>query len=122
MVKSKYALSGWEMYLACWDRELLLVKRNIFLYGFRTFQTVLLAVATALVFVKPRMHTNTQDDGNRFISVLFFSLMICLFDGVTELNLTVRSFCICFQVTTLQFDEQSQASDRASMVLILQMS
>lgn len=88
-MKSKYALSNWEMYKACWDRELLLVKRNLFLYGFRSFQTVLLAVFTAITFVKPRMPTQTQADGNKFIAVLFFSLMICMFDGITELNLTV---------------------------------
>lgn len=78
------------MYRACWDREVLLVKRNFFLYGFRTFQTVLLAVATAITFPKPRMPATTQDQGNRFISVLFFSLLMVMFDGATELNLTVR--------------------------------
>ncbi|KAK9794008.1 hypothetical protein WJX73_008792 [Symbiochloris irregularis] len=89
LVKTRYALNNWEMFKACWDREILLVQRNLFLYGFRTFQTVLLAVFTALTYVKPRMHTDTVADGNRFISVLFFSLMICMFDGITELNLTV---------------------------------
>lgn len=93
LVKQKFALRPWQMFMACWDRELLLVYRNLFLYGFRTFQSVLLAVFTALTYPKPRMPARTQDDGNRFFSVLFFSMMICMFDGITELNLTVRASC-----------------------------
>lgn len=81
------------MFMACWDRELLLVYRNWFLYGFRTFQSVLLGVFTVLTYPKPRMPAGTQDDGNRFFSVLFFSVMILMFDGIAELNLTVRASC-----------------------------
>ena len=102
LMKTSFALSNKMMYDACWDREVLLVKRNIFLYGFRTMQTIILAVACCLTFPKLRMPAQTQADGDKFISVLFFSLMICMFDGVTELNLTVRMcmhacvrVCVC---------------------------
>ena len=81
LVKSKYALGAWNMFKACWAREVLLVSRNLFLYGFRTVQTIIIAVVVVLLFFHSRMPTKTQNDGGKFFSVLFFSLLIVLFDG-----------------------------------------
>jgi len=38
LVRTKYALSKWELFKACTAREMLLIKRNRFLYIFRTCQ------------------------------------------------------------------------------------
>lgn len=38
LVKEPYALSNWELFKACIGREWLLIKRNKFLYVFRTCQ------------------------------------------------------------------------------------
>jgi len=38
LVTSKFALSKWELLKACVEREVLLMKRNRFLYIFRTCQ------------------------------------------------------------------------------------
>lgn len=35
LVKTPFAISNWQMYMACWDRELILVQRNLPLYIFR---------------------------------------------------------------------------------------
>ena len=89
LVKSKYALSAMNMFRACMDREVLLVKRNLFLYGFRTVQTIIIAVCVVLTFFHSRMPTNTQADGGKFFSVLFFSLLIIMFDGTARACLSV---------------------------------
>ena len=81
LVKSKFALSAMNMFRACMDREVLLVQRNLFLYGFRTVQTIIIAVCVVLTFFHSRMPTNSQSDGGKFFSVLFFSLLIIMFDG-----------------------------------------
>ena len=89
LVKSKYALSAMNMFRACMDREVLLVKRNLFLYGFRTVQTIIIGVCVVLTFFHSRMPANTQADGGKFFSVLFFSLLIIMFDGVALLSVPV---------------------------------
>ena len=38
LVTKKYAMSKWDLFKACTGRELLLIKRNRFLYIFRTAQ------------------------------------------------------------------------------------
>lgn len=38
LVTSKFALSKWDLFKACVEREMLLIKRNRFLYIFRTCQ------------------------------------------------------------------------------------
>jgi hypothetical protein len=38
LVRERYAISNWELFLACFAREILLMKRNRFIYIFRTIQ------------------------------------------------------------------------------------
>lgn len=42
---SVYSLSKWELFRACSSRELLLMKRNSFIYVFKTVQVKVCAVA-----------------------------------------------------------------------------
>ena len=43
---SQYSLSKWELFRACMSRELLLMKRNSFVYVFKTSQVVILTSAS----------------------------------------------------------------------------
>ncbi|MED6148583.1 ABC transporter G member 31 [Stylosanthes scabra] len=42
LAKSKFAVSMWELFKACFSREIILIKRHSFLYIFRTFQVILI--------------------------------------------------------------------------------
>lgn len=44
LVKTKYALGKWDLFKACVEREILLIKRNRFLYIFRTAQVSVLII------------------------------------------------------------------------------
>jgi len=58
LVHKKFALSKWELFKACTAREILLIKRNRFLYIFRTCQVS--------VFKDPRYSrsfSNNASDG-----------------------------------------------------------
>lgn len=48
--KSKYAASRWELFKACFAREVLLISRHRFLYIFRTFQVFIVSSAFCFVF------------------------------------------------------------------------
>ncbi|KAK9916362.1 hypothetical protein WJX75_001804 [Coccomyxa subellipsoidea] len=89
LVRKRYALSGWELFKACWRRELILVSRNLFLYGFRFFVTMLMAFVTATLFLRTNLHPDSVESGNLYFSVIFFSLISLMFDGFAEETLTV---------------------------------
>jgi hypothetical protein len=56
LITKPHALGRWELFNVCMDREVLLVKRNLFLYGFRFFQTMLVGVVTATLFLRTWLH------------------------------------------------------------------
>uniref|UniRef100_A0A7N2R0V3 ABC transporter domain-containing protein n=1 Tax=Quercus lobata TaxID=97700 RepID=A0A7N2R0V3_QUELO len=72
---SVYSLSKWELFRACASRELLLMKRNSFIYIFKTTQT--------------QMDIDVLH-ANYYMGALFYSLNILLVDGLPELAMTLQ--------------------------------
>ncbi|XP_069147551.1 pleiotropic drug resistance protein 2 [Solanum lycopersicum] len=89
LVTEKYGISNMELFKACLSREWLLMKRNSFLYIFKTFQITLTAIITFTVFFRTEMKTGQIADGGKFYGALFFSLINIMFNGTAELALTV---------------------------------
>ncbi|KAG2325054.1 hypothetical protein Bca52824_007782 [Brassica carinata] len=77
---SVYSLPNWEMFIACISREFLLMKRNYFVYIFKTGQLVMAAFITMTVFIRTRMGIDILH-GNSYMSALFFAVIILLVDG-----------------------------------------
>ncbi|PKA67166.1 ABC transporter G family member 39 [Apostasia shenzhenica] len=89
LATKKYGMSGWELCKACFAREWLLMKRNSFIYIFKTTQVTILAVVTTTVFLRTNMHHETIADGWKYFGALFFSLVNMMFNGMAELPLTI---------------------------------
>ncbi|KAL4031747.1 hypothetical protein IC575_010037 [Cucumis melo] len=89
LVKEKYALSNWELFKACFSRELLLMKRNAFVYVSKIVQITIMAIIGMTVFFRTEMKVGNVIDGSKFLGALFFSLMNVMFNGMTELGLTI---------------------------------
>ncbi|KAF3443181.1 hypothetical protein FNV43_RR12862 [Rhamnella rubrinervis] len=84
---SIYSLRKWELLKACTAREWLLMKRNSFVYIFKSAQLVITAVVTMTVFLRTRMNINMVD-ANFYLGSLFYALMRLMGNGVAELALT----------------------------------
>ncbi|KAI4304728.1 hypothetical protein MLD38_040203 [Melastoma candidum] len=97
LVKEKYGISNWELLKACFARELLLMKRSSFVYIFKTFQITLMATIALTVFLRTTMKTGQIQDGTRFWGALFFSLLNVMFNGMTELAMTVFRLPVFFK-------------------------
>ncbi|KAL9352179.1 hypothetical protein Peur_054859 [Populus x canadensis] len=85
---SIYSSRKWELFKACMARELLLLKRNTFVYVFKTAQLILTAFITMSVFVR----TNTEVDlmsANYLMGSMYYALIRLFTNGVAELSLTV---------------------------------
>ena len=89
LVREKYDISKWELFKACFDREWLLMKRNSFVYIFKTTQITIMSVIAFTVFLRTQMPAGTLQDGGKFFGALFFSLINVMFNGMAELAMTV---------------------------------
>ncbi|GFP88114.1 ABC transporter g family member 34 [Phtheirospermum japonicum] len=89
LVKEKYGISNTELFCACFSREWLLMKRNSFVYIFKTAQITIMAVIAFTVFLRTEMPFGELTDGGKFFGALFFSLINVMFNGMAELAMTV---------------------------------
>ncbi|XP_054800906.1 ABC transporter G family member 39-like [Prosopis cineraria] len=89
LVTEKYGLSNWELFKACFSREWLLMKRNSFVFIFKTAQITIMSIITFTVFLRTEMQVGTIQGGQKFYGALFFSLINVMFNGFAELAMTV---------------------------------
>ncbi|XP_047315156.1 pleiotropic drug resistance protein 3-like [Impatiens glandulifera] len=99
---NEYSLSKWDLFKACMSREVLLMKRNSFVYVFKTVQIVVTSVLTMTVFIRTRMKVNIVD-ANYYMGALFFGLIIIFFDGFPELAFTIGRLPAFYKQRDLYF-------------------
>ncbi|XP_074366352.1 pleiotropic drug resistance protein 2-like isoform X2 [Apium graveolens] len=97
LVNDKYGISNKELFRACLSREWLLMKRNSFVYIFKTTQITIMALFTFTVFFRTEMKYGEIDDGGKFYGALFFSLINVMFNGMAELALTMFRLPVFFK-------------------------
>ncbi|WJX58198.1 ABC transporter G member 31 [Trifolium repens] len=97
LAKKKYAVSKLEVTKACFNREILLIKRHSFLYIFRTFQVAFVGFVTCTVFLRTRLHPTDEVYGNLYLSALFFGLVHMMFNGFSELPLMIGRLPIFYK-------------------------
>ncbi|PPS12924.1 hypothetical protein GOBAR_AA07712 [Gossypium barbadense] len=89
LVTKKYGISNWELFKACFAREWLLMKRNSFVYIFKTVQITIMSLIALTVFLRTEMPVGSFENGQKFFGALFFSLINVMFNGTAELAMTV---------------------------------
>uniref|UniRef100_A0A0D3F4C0 ABC transporter domain-containing protein n=1 Tax=Oryza barthii TaxID=65489 RepID=A0A0D3F4C0_9ORYZ len=93
----KNALSNWESLKAVLCREKLLMKHNSFLYIFKVTQLIILAFLSMTVFLRTKMPHGQFSDGTKFLGALTFNLITVMFNGLSELNLTVKKLPVFYK-------------------------
>ncbi|KAH0935022.1 hypothetical protein HID58_012139 [Brassica napus] len=92
----KYSLSNWEMLKACSRREFLLMKRNSFVYVFKSGLLICIGSITMTVYLR----TGSKRDlvhANYLMGSLFFSIFKMLADGIPELTLTISRLSVFYK-------------------------
>ena len=74
LVKEKYGISNWELFRACFSREWLLMKRNSFVYIFKTTQLLIMGTITMTVFLRTEMKSGQFQDSTKYWGALFYCL------------------------------------------------
>ncbi|KAF3954570.1 hypothetical protein CMV_020101 [Castanea mollissima] len=95
--KTKYAASRIEIFKACFERELLLISRHRFLYIFRTCQVAFVGFITCTMFLRTRIHPTNEQNGNLYLSCLFYGLVHMMFNGFSELPLMITRLPVFYK-------------------------
>ncbi|KAG8051397.1 hypothetical protein GUJ93_ZPchr0001g32820 [Zizania palustris] len=102
LATSKFGVSRKELLKATIDRELLLMKRNAFMYIFKAVNLTLMALIVMTTFFRTSMrHDFTY--GGIYMGALFFALDTIMFNGFAELAMTVMKLPVFFKQRDLLF-------------------
>ncbi|KAL3633436.1 transcription factor [Castilleja foliolosa] len=103
LTTKKYGLGKRELLKACTERELLLMKRNSFAYFFKLFQLTVMSLVAMTVFLRTNMDKNTIDDGGIYTGALFFTLFMVMFNGISELSMTIFKLPVFYKQRDMFF-------------------
>ncbi|KAG0466701.1 hypothetical protein HPP92_018281 [Vanilla planifolia] len=102
LIFGKYTVPKWELLRCCIVREILLMKRNLFIYIFKTNQIMIIATITTTVFLRTQMGVDLLH-ANYHLGSLFYSLMILLVNAIPELSMTVSRLPIFYKQRDMYF-------------------
>ncbi|KAL3538335.1 hypothetical protein ACH5RR_001701 [Cinchona calisaya] len=102
MTFTAYSLPKWELFRACIAREFLLMKRNSFVYVFKSVQLCIIASITMTVFLRTRMAVDLLH-ANNYMGALFFAVTVLVVDGFPELSMTVARLSVFYKHRDLFF-------------------
>ncbi|XP_021764497.1 ABC transporter G family member 32-like isoform X2 [Chenopodium quinoa] len=100
---SAYGVKKWELLKIGYSWQKLLMNRNSFIYVFKFIQLLFVATITMTVFFRTKMHHNTVDDGGLYLGALYFSMVIILFNGFTEVSMLVMKLPVIYKHRDLHF-------------------
>ncbi|WOL09018.1 ABC transporter G family member 31 isoform X1 [Canna indica] len=100
---SRYGEKRFNLLKANFAWQLLLMKRNSFVYVFKFIQLLLVALITMTVFFRTTMHHNSVDDGIIYLGALYFALIMILFNGFTEVSLLITKLPVLYKHRDLHF-------------------
>ncbi|XP_058074640.1 ABC transporter G family member 39-like isoform X2 [Magnolia sinica] len=103
LTTSKYGISKMGLLKACVAREWLLMKRNSFVYIFKMMKLVVIALIAMTVFLRTEMHRDSFDEGTIFMGSLFFALVTLLFNGFSEIAMTIGKLPVFYKQRDLLF-------------------
>ncbi|RDY09750.1 ABC transporter G family member 39, partial [Mucuna pruriens] len=103
LVKNKYGISNWKLLKACFSREWLFMKRDIFVYVYRIVHLTILAILGFTVFFRTEMSVGTVEDGRKLFGALFFTLVNMMFNGSSEQAMIVSRLPVFYKQRDFMF-------------------
>ncbi|CBI28131.3 hypothetical protein VitviT2T_016593 [Vitis vinifera] len=100
---SSYGVKRSELLKTSFYWQKLLMKRNSFIYVFKFIQLLFVALITMTVFFRTTMHHHTVDDGGLYLGAMYFSMVIILFNGFTEVSMLVAKLPVLYKHRDLHF-------------------
>ncbi|KAG5249759.1 pleiotropic drug resistance protein [Salix suchowensis] len=103
LVNTKYGAGKMDLLRANFSREYLLMKRNSFVYIFKICQLTIMALISMTLFFRTEMHRDTVADGGIYTGALFFTAIMIMFNGMSELSMTIAKLPVFYKQRELLF-------------------
>ncbi|CAB4272708.1 unnamed protein product [Prunus armeniaca] len=103
LTTKEYGLKKGELLKACFSREYLLAKRNSFVYIFKLIQLTVMALISMTLFIRTKMSHDSVNDGGVYAGALFFTVVMVMFNGMSELPMTIIKLPVFYKQRDLFF-------------------
>ncbi|VFQ92295.1 unnamed protein product [Cuscuta campestris] len=103
LTNENYGIGKRQLLKVCTDREYLLMHRNSFAYIFKFFQLSVVAFVTMTLFFRTEMKKDNETDGGIFLGALFFGVVMVMFNGMSELPMTIYKLPVFYKQRDLRF-------------------
>ncbi|KAF3450815.1 hypothetical protein FNV43_RR06904 [Rhamnella rubrinervis] len=103
LTTKRYGLKKGDLLKACLSREYLLMKRNSFVYVFKLVQLAVMALVSMTLFLRTEMHHDSIEDGGIYAGALFFTVVMIMFNGMSELSMTIAKLPVFYKQRDLLF-------------------
>ncbi|EYU45829.1 hypothetical protein MIMGU_mgv1a019588mg [Erythranthe guttata] len=103
LVYKTNAVPNTELLRANFAKEWLLIKRNSFVYVFKTVQIFIVALIASTLFLRTHMRTRNEQDGALYVGALLFAMICNTFNGFAELALTIQRLPVFYKQRDLLF-------------------
>ncbi|KAK6148931.1 hypothetical protein DH2020_016456 [Rehmannia glutinosa] len=97
LTTKRYGTGIKELLKASYEREILLMKRNSFVYFSKILVLVLIAFITMTIFLRTNMHRRSLEDGYTFVGALFFTTTMLMFNGMAEVSMTIYKLPVFYK-------------------------
>ncbi|KAL9432590.1 hypothetical protein AB3S75_027592 [Citrus x aurantiifolia] len=103
LTTKKYGVGKKELLKANISRELLLMKRNSFVYIFKLTQLSSMALVSMTLFFRTKMHKDSVSDGGIYVGATFFAVMMTMFNGMSDISMTIAKLPVFYKQRDLRF-------------------
>lgn len=90
-------ISKWNIFKACFSREKLLFRRNSPIHIFKAIQIGIMAFVVMTLFLKTNKNYLSAEAVNKFMGALFAGVVLVKFNGMTELQMTIKRLPIFYK-------------------------
>nr|BAR94045.1 PDR-type ACB transporter [Nicotiana benthamiana] len=103
LTTQKYGIGKKQLLKICAEREFLLMKRNSFVYIFKFTQLSIMAIVAMTLFFRTKMSRDSMDDGGIYAGALFFVVVMNMFNGMSEISMTIYKLPVFYKQRDLLF-------------------
>lgn len=100
---STYGVKRMELLKISFSWQMLLLKREAFVYVFKFFQLMLVVLIMTSVFFRTTMHHNSLDDGGVYLGALYFAIVMILFNGFMEVPMLIAKLPVIYKHRDMHF-------------------
>uniref|UniRef100_V5NWW4 PDR protein 2 n=1 Tax=Amsonia hubrichtii TaxID=946328 RepID=V5NWW4_9GENT len=92
-----YGVTRIDLLKISFSWQMLLLKRNSFVFIFKFAQLLLIISIMTSVFFRTTMHHNTLEDGGIYLGALYFAILMILFNGFLEVPMLIAKLPVLYK-------------------------